>query len=85
MLAAPLDAPIRDDIESFWRDPEHRQARIWSEHRDINEVMLATGLVPEGFLVLLSPATQADERKLKGNEREKFLEECEQAARENKG
>jgi hypothetical protein len=26
----------------------------WSEHRDINEVMLATSLVPEGFLVLPS-------------------------------
>jgi hypothetical protein len=39
-------------IESFWLDPEHRQAPAWSGHRDINEVMLATSLSPEGFLVL---------------------------------
>jgi len=48
-------APLGEAIESFWRDPEHRRARTWSEHRDINEVMLATSLAPEGFLVLLSP------------------------------
>ncbi len=39
-------------IESFWLAPEHRETRTWAEHRDINEVMLATSLVPEGFLVL---------------------------------
>jgi hypothetical protein len=39
-------------IGSFWRDPEHRQTRVWAEHRDINEVMLATALVPDGLLVL---------------------------------
>jgi hypothetical protein len=41
-------------IKSFWLDPEHRQTRTWSEHRDINEVMLATSLVPAGFLVMSS-------------------------------
>jgi hypothetical protein len=46
---------IGEAIESFWRAPEHRRARTWSEHLDINEVMLATSLAPEGFLVLLSP------------------------------
>ena len=39
-------------IKSFWLDPEHREARTWSEHRDINEVMLATSFVPAGFLVM---------------------------------
>jgi len=48
-------ASMRDEIETFWRDPEHRRASTWSEHRDINEVMLATSLAPEGFLILLSP------------------------------
>ena len=38
------------EIKSFWLHPEHREARTWSEHRDINEVMLATSLVPSGFL-----------------------------------
>ena len=42
------------EIESFWLDPEHRQARTWAEHRDINEVMLATSLVPAGFLIISS-------------------------------
>ena len=32
-------------IESFWLDPAHREARTWSEHRDINDVMLATSLL----------------------------------------
>jgi hypothetical protein len=35
-----------------WFDAEHQQPRTWSEHRDINEVMLATSLVPEGFLIM---------------------------------
>ena len=39
-------------IESFWRDPAHRQDAGWVEHRDINEVMLATCLVPEAVLLL---------------------------------
>ena len=46
-------APLRDEIGSFWLDPEHRRASSWSDHRDINEVMLATSLAPDGFLVLL--------------------------------
>jgi len=43
---------LRDDIESFWRSPERQRTAAWIEHRDINEVMLATSLAPEGFLVL---------------------------------
>ena len=39
-------------IESFWLDSEHRQAQTWSEHRDINDVMLATSLIPESYLIL---------------------------------
>jgi hypothetical protein len=34
---------------------EHRLAqksRIWNEHRDINHVMLADSLMPEGYLEL---------------------------------
>jgi hypothetical protein len=44
--------PVGETIESFWRDPESRRGRTWAEHRDINEVMLATCLAPDGFLVL---------------------------------
>ena len=31
-------------IAAFWLDPEHRRNPTWMEHRDINEVMLATSL-----------------------------------------
>ena len=40
------------DIEAFWLEPRHRETRTWLEHRDINEVMLATSLVPEGYALL---------------------------------
>jgi hypothetical protein len=43
---------LRDLIEAFWMEPAHRATQLWSEHRDINDVMLATSLRPEGFLVL---------------------------------
>jgi hypothetical protein len=43
---------LRDAIEAFWLAPEHRETAAWREHADINDVMLATSLVPEGFLVL---------------------------------
>ena len=46
---------LREEIEAFWRDPEHQQSTTWTEHQDINEVMLATSLVPDGFLELLLP------------------------------
>jgi hypothetical protein len=49
--------PLADDIESFWRDPQHQRSPPWAEHRDINDVMLATSLTPEGFLVLGRPPT----------------------------
>jgi len=42
-------APVRAEIESFWLPPEHRQVRTWLDHEDINDVMLATSLVPEGL------------------------------------
>lgn len=40
-------------IRSFWLDPELQRGRTWSEHRDINEVMLATSLIPKGYLIIL--------------------------------
>ena len=43
---------LRAALVSSWLDPEHQRARTWSEHRDINEVMLATSLVPDGFLII---------------------------------
>ena len=45
-------APVRAEITSFWVVLEHRQGPSWLDHEDINDVMLATTLLPEGFLVL---------------------------------
>lgn len=42
--------PLRREIESFWRRPEHRAAESWREHQNINDVMLATALAPAGYL-----------------------------------
>jgi hypothetical protein len=39
-------------IEEFWLDSAHQEREGWSAHRDINETMLASCLVPEGCLVL---------------------------------
>jgi hypothetical protein len=53
-LLAKLEVaiPLAEAIESFWLDPAPQQSATWSEHKDINEVMLATTLLPEGFSLL---------------------------------
>jgi len=43
-------APMIDTIEGFWLEPANRSSRTWNEHEDINSVMLATSLAPEGYL-----------------------------------
>jgi len=59
-LRAQVDAimqylPLRDAIEAFWRDPVHQRGATWLDHLDINAVMLATSLAPDGYLLLLPP------------------------------
>jgi hypothetical protein len=44
--------PLGDIIERFWLDDKNREAGSWTEHREINMVMLATSLAPEGFLMI---------------------------------
>jgi hypothetical protein len=44
--------PLSRQILEFWLEPMHRQSHTWNEHRDINEVMLATSLAPDGFFEL---------------------------------
>jgi len=39
-------------IENFWLEPDNQSIRTWKEHADINNVMLATSLVPDGYLQL---------------------------------
>lgn len=44
--------PIHTSIEKFWLNPKHQTQNIWLEHGDINNVMLATSLLPDGYLQL---------------------------------
>lgn len=44
--------PLGQAIEDFWRDPGNQEANSWLEHLDINNVMLATSLLPDEFLAL---------------------------------
>ena len=55
MQALTQFVPLSDNLVTFWRDPAHQDTPSWAEHRDINEVMLATGLAPDGCLTLTSP------------------------------
>jgi len=43
---------LKQVIESFWLQPENQEAESWIAHRDINMVMLATSLAPDGYLTL---------------------------------
>ena len=45
-------ARLGESIEKFWLDPQNRIAKTWTEHQDINSVMLATRLAPDGYLKL---------------------------------
>ena len=45
-------AQLGEEIEMFWLERTNREANTWTEHRDINMVMLATSLAPDGYLTL---------------------------------
>jgi hypothetical protein len=45
-------AGLRKIIEKFWLEEKNREAGSWTAHLDINRVMLATSLAPDGFLEL---------------------------------
>jgi hypothetical protein len=42
--------PMKEKIEQFWLEGENHTSVTWTDHRDINAVMLATSLAPDGFL-----------------------------------
>jgi hypothetical protein len=44
--------PMGETIEKFWLESTNRKASTWTEHQDINMVMLATSLAPDGYLTL---------------------------------
>jgi len=41
---------LSESIETFWLHPKNQENQIWSKDIDMNNVMLATSLVPNGFL-----------------------------------
>ena len=43
-------AGLIETIEAFWLERKNRESETWEAHRDINRVMLATSLAPDGFL-----------------------------------
>lgn len=54
-LKAALDsgaehAGLAEQVEELWLLPENRSLSSWNDHRDINDVMLATCLAPDGYL-----------------------------------
>ncbi|MEA3466843.1 MAG: hypothetical protein U9R57_01305 [Thermodesulfobacteriota bacterium] len=44
--------PLMKKIKLFWLTTTNQQSNTWTEHIDINSVMLATSLGPEGYLLL---------------------------------
>ena len=44
--------PLIKKIEMFWLTATNQQSNTWTEHIDINSVMLATSLGPDGYLLL---------------------------------
>jgi hypothetical protein len=45
-------AGLTEIIEKFWLQGANREAGSWIAHHNINRVMLATSLAPDGFLEL---------------------------------
>jgi hypothetical protein len=42
--------PLAGAMERYWLEPAHQATDAWRAHLDINAVMLATSLLPDGFL-----------------------------------
>ncbi|RLF12020.1 MAG: hypothetical protein DRJ69_01330, partial [Thermoprotei archaeon] len=59
---AEMFASMSRRIEEFWLNPASWRADTWIEHRDINMVMLATSLIPEGYLGQ-RPSSRRHERR----------------------
>lgn len=55
LAALAVYGALRGEIEEVWLRADSRASETWLEHQDINEVMLATSLAPEGFLVVRPP------------------------------
>ena len=51
LLAFQDYLPLEEFLENFWLGPANQACATWTEHLDINSVMLATSLAPGGYLV----------------------------------
>jgi hypothetical protein len=52
MKALKQYGALTEVIHNFWLQPEYQEVESWMAHRDINMVMLATSLSPDGYLTL---------------------------------
>ena len=52
-------AELGSALGEFWLDPAHQRVSSYQDHRDINEVMLATWLLPDGFVLLHDMGSRA--------------------------
>jgi hypothetical protein len=52
MKALKQHVQLAEGINRFWLQPKCQDSKSWISHRDINMVMLATSLSPDGFLTL---------------------------------
>jgi hypothetical protein len=52
--------PLAGDIEAFWLNSTQQRSATWIEHQDINTVMLATSLAPDGYLDLRQSEQKGD-------------------------
>ena len=43
---------LAEIIENFWLEPVNREVPSFTDHLDINTVMLAASLAPDGYLML---------------------------------
>jgi hypothetical protein len=50
LTALSAEHGTAEDLAAFWLEPESQATAAWTDHRDINEVMLATALGPSQFL-----------------------------------
>jgi hypothetical protein len=50
LAALARHLPLAATIDVFWCDPARQAASTWRDHADINTVMLATSLAPDGYL-----------------------------------
>jgi hypothetical protein len=52
MKALKQYGALTEVIQNLWLQPEYQETESWRAHRDINMVMLATSLSPDGYVTL---------------------------------